>query len=45
MITGVVAEIGAWAGFCSDVVDFGRVNVTTVTEDMSMYWFTGDLYG
>ena len=45
MIGGAVSQIGAWAEFCSDVLGFGRVNVTTVTEDMSMRWFTGDLYG
>ena len=41
----MVYQGGTWAEFCSDVLGFGRVNVTTVTEDMSMYWFTGDLYG
>ena len=41
----MVPEIGAWAGFCSDVLGVGRVNVTTVTEEMPMHWFTYNLYG
>ena len=41
----MVYQGGAWAEFCSDVLGFGRVNVTTVTEAMPVYWFTGDLYG
>ena len=39
----MVAQARACAGFCSHVLGFGRLNVTMVTEDMSIWCFTGDL--